>query len=209
MRQAEQLGLMTRLSPEQQEASKQQILQQFGKNNDEIWLFGYGSLMWNPCINYIDRQPGTIYGYHRSFCLQTHVGRGSQDCPGLMLALKPGGSCRGIAYRIDPAEVETELDLIWKREMISGAYIPRILRLHTALGEKRTVVFVINTEYPNYRSALSLEESASMMAIAGGWLGTCAEYLFNTVAHLEQLGIRNSHLHQLMLRVKQKQAVQV
>ena len=93
IKEAERLGLTTRLPPEQREASKQAMLAALG--NDEIWVFGYGSLMWNPCIHYCDRQPAQIYGYHRSFCLRTPTGRGSPEQPGLMLALKPGGSCRG------------------------------------------------------------------------------------------------------------------
>lgn len=204
MKEAERQGITTRVPPEQRQVSKKAVLQSFGA--DEVWIFGYGSLMWNPCIHYAERQAGLIHGYHRSFCLQSPTGRGTPECPGLMLALKPGGSCRGIAYRIDHDLADAELDVVWNREMVSGAYRPRILPVRTAVGRRRAVVFVINRHHPRYLPVLSLEESAATIAKASGWLGSCADYLFNTVAHLDELGIGDSHMHELMRRVVAHQA---
>lgn len=203
VKEAERLGLTTRLPPAQRQASKRAILEAIG--DDEVWLFGYGSLMWNPCIHYLDRQPALLHGYHRSFCLRAPTGRGSPDCPGLMLALKPGGSCRGIGYRIDPALAETEFDVVWNREMVSGAYRPRLLTLRTPLGPRRAATFVVNRDHPRYLPDVAPEQAAAMIARAEGWLGRCADYLFNTVEHLDQLGVRDGTLHQLQRLVLEYQ----
>jgi cation transport protein ChaC len=96
----------------------------------EVWLFGYGSLIWNPAFHYIEQKPVLIRGWHREFCLSTPIGRGTPDSPGLVLGLDRGGSCRGVAFRIARAEAEAELELVWRREMVTGAYVPRWIRLH-------------------------------------------------------------------------------
>ncbi len=199
IREAERLGLITRLPPEQRRASKRAVLEQFG--TDEIWLFGYGSLMWNPCIHYLDRQPALLHGYHRNFCLKSPTGRGSPDCPGLMLALKPGGACRGIAYRVDPALADAELDIVWNREMVSGAYQARMVRIRSPLGSHRAVTFVANRQNPRYVPDIHPDQAAAMIARAEGWLGRCADYLFNTVAHLDELGVADGPMHELCRRV--------
>jgi cation transport protein ChaC len=195
IKEAERVGLTTRLLPEQREVSRRAILDELGK--DEVWLFGYGSLMWNPCIEFIDRQPGMLYGYHRSFCLQSPTGRGTPEQPGLMLALKPGGSCQGIVYRIARDVAEHEFTVIWNREMISGAYRPKVVNIKTAIGLRRAATFVINRNHPRYIATMPLSEAAAIIAVAGGWLGTCAEYLFSTVAHLDELGVEDGPMHEL------------
>jgi len=93
--------------------------------DEDIWVFGYGSLMWNPAFHYLERRPALLHGWHRSFCLWTPLGRGSPDAPGLVLGLDRGGSCCGIAYRIAAADRDTELALLWQREMVADGYTPR------------------------------------------------------------------------------------
>lgn len=200
IKEAERLGLITRLSPEQRQASKSAILEQFG--DDELWLFGYGSLMWNPCIDFIDRQPALLHGYHRNFCLQSPTGRGTPECPGLMLALKPGGACRGIAYRVDPALADAEFDVVWNREMVSGAYRARMVRIRTPLGLRRAATFVVNPRNPRYLPRVHPDEAVAMIARAEGWLGRCADYLFSTVEHLDELGVGDGPMHDLCRRVR-------
>jgi len=201
---AQRLGLMTWLPPEERERSRRAILAQFG--DAEIWVFGYGSLMWNPCIHYLDRQPARLYGYHRSFCLRTPLGRGTPEHCGLVLALEGGGSCRGIAFRVDPAIADHELTLVWNREMVSGAYVPRLVNIHTPLGRRQAVTFVINREHPRYAADLSPEETAATIAVAAGKLGSCAEYLFSTVEHLDELGVADGPMHQLRRLVERYQS---
>lgn len=201
IKEAERRGLTTRLPPEQRQASKRAVLREFG--DDEIWLFGYGSLMWNPCIDFLDRQSALLHGYHRSFCLRTPTGRGTPECPGLMLALKPGGACRGIAYRIDPGKADTELDVVWNREMVSGAYVARMVRIRTPWGPRRAATFVVNRDHSRYVPHIEPDEAAAMIARAEGWLGSCAEYLYSTVDHLDELGLRDGPMHALRRRVEE------
>ena len=98
-----------------------------GRPDGPVWLFGYGSLIWNPAFEFAEKRPATVHGLHRRFCLRTFLGRGSKDRPGLVLALDRGGCCRGVAFRIAAERVESELDIVWRREMISDAYRPRWL----------------------------------------------------------------------------------
>ena len=140
---AEQRGIFTRMTPEDREISKKKTLAQIPDGSD-IWLFGYGSLMWNPTIEYDKRVPARVYGYHRQFCLWTHMGRGTPERPGLMLALQSGGSCDGFAYKVNKSHADEELSIVWNREMVSGAYVPRIVTLHTADGPVPGIAFVIN-----------------------------------------------------------------
>jgi glutathione-specific gamma-glutamylcyclotransferase len=116
------------LSEAELQASLCHTLQQQQPDSD-VWVFAYGSLIWNPIFRYVERRVGTIYGFHRRFCLWVPVGRGTPDNPGLVLGLDRGGSCRGIAFRIAAADVPSELLLVWRREMIVGSYIPRWVRV--------------------------------------------------------------------------------
>ena len=199
---AERLGLSTRLSPEERRKSKEKALARFAPD-EEVWLFGYGSLMWNPCIHYVDHQRALVFGYHRSFCLQTLIGRGTPERCGLVLALEPGGSCQGIAFRIAAELADAELDIVWNREMISGAYQPRVVKVQTPLGVRRAITFIMDRQHPRYLGGLNLQAAATMIAHAKGELGTCAEYLFNTVQHLDELGIVDGPMHRLKCLVQE------
>jgi cation transport protein ChaC len=166
-----------------------------------VWLFGYGSLIWNPAFHFTDRRTGRIFGWHRRFCLWTHLGRGCPERPGLVLGLERGGSCRGVAFHIAPEVVEEELEIVWRREMISGAYVPRWVEVRTALGPVPAIAFVINHAHERYARDLSDEEVAEVLATASGWLGPCADYLVNTVDHLAALGIHDRPLERLRQQV--------
>jgi cation transport protein ChaC len=169
--------------------------------SDGAWVFGYGSLIWNPAFHFTDRLTGTVYGHHRRFCLWTHLGRGCPERPGLVLGLERGGSCRGVAFRIAPDAAAEELEIIWRREMISGAYVPRWVAVHTPLGTVRAVTFAINRAHERYARFLPDERVAKVIATAQGWLGPCADYLINTVDHLAALGIHDRPLEKLRQQV--------
>jgi cation transport protein ChaC len=111
-----------------------------------------------------------------------------------VLGLERGGSCRGVAFHIAPEVVEEELEIVWRREMISGAYVPRWVDVQTALGRVPAIAFVINHAHERYARDLSDEEVAEVLATASGWLGPCADYLVNTVDHLAALGIHDRPL---------------
>jgi glutathione-specific gamma-glutamylcyclotransferase len=166
-----------------------------------VRLFGYGSLLWNPAFHFTDRLIGTVYGYHRRFCLWTHLGRGCPERPGLVLGLERGGSCRGAVFHIAPDAVEEELAIVWRREMLSGAYVPRWVDVHTAGGTVRALTFVINRAHERYARFLPDDRIAEVIATAQGFLGPCADYLINTVNHLAALGIHDRPLERLRARV--------
>jgi cation transport protein ChaC len=188
------------LTPEEQRASIQALLRERAAGGD-VWLFAYGSLIWNPLIHYVEKRVGTVHGYHRCFCLWTHIGRGTAAKPGLVLGLERGGACRGVVFRIAEAEVERELEVLWRREMLTGAYAPCWVTAATAQGPVSAIAFLINRAHARYAGKLPEERIVAAIAEAQGPLGPCATYLFNTVAHLEELGIRDRRLLRLRDRV--------
>jgi cation transport protein ChaC len=118
-------------------------------DSGDVWVFAYGSLLWNPMIHFTEKRVATVHGFHRRFCLWTHLGRGSASAPGLILGLDYGGACRGLVYRIAKAEARQELELLWKREMVTGSYAPRWVRIVTHEGGRGwAVAFVINHAHP-------------------------------------------------------------
>jgi cation transport protein ChaC len=172
-------------------------------DGQDAWVFGYGSLMWNPAINVVDSRKAHVRGYHRTFCLTLGVGRGSLDAPGLMLAIDRGGSCTGVAHRIAADAVESELSILWLREMISGAYEPRWVNADIdGYKRARVLTFVINRSHPRYEGALPEAQVAQRIARAQGMLGTNREYLYRTVRHLAELGIDDRPMHSLERQVR-------
>lgn len=182
------------------EASIASILQRQLPDLD-IWLFAYGSLIWNPVVQFIDRQIGTIHGWHRQFCLWTPLGRGTPDNPGLVLGLDRGGSCRGVVYRIAATELRSELLLLWRREMVVGSYIPRWVRVSTGTQVIEAITFTINRQHFGYTGKLPLSLTAHQIATAEGALGSCADYLMQTIAGLESEGICDQYLTTLRDRM--------
>jgi cation transport protein ChaC len=172
----------------------------------DVWVFGYGSLIWNPCFHFVERRVVTVPGWHRRFCLWTSIGRGTPDRPGLMLGLEPGGSCRGVAFRIAEAEVESELDIVWRREMVTAAYRPTWVSARGEGGSVRAIAFTINRDHPRYAGRLDEARIVEALATAAGPVGACCDYLFNTVAHLEELGVRDRRLRALCRKVRERQA---
>ena len=172
----------------------------------DFWVFGYGSLIYNPIIEHSRRAVASIYGYHRRFCLWTKIGRGSPDCPGLVLSLDRGGSCKGVAFQLNPQNAIAELDLLWRREMMTMAYQPRLLSLHTDIGLKRGLVFVANPARSTYAPPMPFEVTAEVVANAAGFNGPCRDYLFDTVKGMQAYGIRDHQLEKLATAVQQKLA---
>jgi cation transport protein ChaC len=120
----------------------------------------------------------------------------------MMLGLDRGGSCHGVAYRIAPDKVDEELEILWSREMVARGYDPRWVRVHTAHGPVHAIAFVVRHDFDRYRSRMDEEEMARLIATASGWLGSCAEYLHNTVQHLDALGLPDAGLRRLDRRVR-------
>jgi len=198
---AEKFGEAKFLSEEEREASRHAIMASYTPG-DELWIFGYGSLMWNPAVHVSESLPARIEGFSRNFCMRLMFGRGMPDNPGLMLCLVAGGSCAGIAHRLAPEHVESETKILWMREMLSGAYVPTWVELDLGARRVRGVTFVINAAHPRYMPGLSLEEKAARIAKAEGHLGTNRDYLFRTVAALTTAGVADPYLDDLHRRVR-------
>lgn len=189
------------LSEAELQESLQSILDQHAPGED-VWIFAYGSLIWNPTFQFGERRVGTLRGYHRRFCLWAHIGRGSPERPGLFLGLERGGQCGGIVFRIPADIARAELELIWRREMLTGAYVPRWVRVDTPEGPVRAVALLINRRYGLYAGRLDEGTVVAALASAEGRLGRCSDYLFNTLAHLEAEGIRDRMLRRLARAVE-------
>lgn len=174
-----------------------------------MWVFGYGSLLWNPGFEVADRAMATLDGYARSFCMRSIHHRGTEDAPGLVLALDAhaGAECRGVAMSVPPGQEADTLGYLRDRELISSAYIEK--RLPVRLDDGRTVtayVYVIDADHVQYCGGLELEEQARIIARAVGGRGPNHEYLFNTTDHLAELGLPDDDLEWLAIRVRQLMA---
>jgi len=161
-------------------------------------LFVYGSLIWNPEIAHTAETPATAHGWHRSFCLRMIRYRATPECPGLMMSLDRGGSCKGILYDLPDDALAPQLDRLFRREFTVKPInnVPRWIRVHTPEGPVTALGFVMNRASPAYRR-LPPEEQAAMLATACGYWGSGAEYLMNTVSHLEARGIHDRNLWHL------------
>jgi cation transport protein ChaC len=167
-----------------------------------IWVFAFGSLIWNPAFHFVERRTARVHGFHRQFCLWARAGRGSPEKPGLMLSLETGGSCTGVVYRIAEDESATELDVLWRREMFTKAYRPVWTTAYTPAGPVAAIAFTANRTHDRYAPALNDEAIAYHLATGAGALGRCCDYLFETVGHLRTLGIRDRRLENLERRVR-------
>lgn len=167
-----------------------------------IWVFAFGSLIWNPAFHFVERRTARIHGFHRQFCLWARAGRGSPERPGLMLSLVSGGSCTGVAYRLAGRAAATELDVLWRREMSTMAYRPVWTAARTPKGLEPAIAFSANRDHERYVPGLEDAAVARYLATGAGPMGRCCDYLFDTVAHLRQLGIRDRRLEALEAKVR-------
>jgi cation transport protein ChaC len=170
----------------------------------DVWVFAYGSLLWNPDFPFVEKRIGTIRGYHRRFCLWQWRHRGTRARPNLMLALDRGGCCKGVLYRVAAPDVRSKLAGVWRRELIGDAYRPRWLWAETAEGPVESVAFVINRDGERYAGRLPEEKVAEFMAAACGHTGPGAEYLLETVTALEAAGLRDAMLWRMQSMVAER-----
>jgi len=168
----------------------------------DLWVFTYGSLMWDPGFRHVDVQPALLRGYHRAFCVYSNRYRGTVDRPGLVLGLDPGGACSGMAYRIAAADVAEALEALWRREMRRGVYVPRMLPVLAAARRRNALAFLANRGHEAYAGRLALETCAAIISDCCGERGPNVEYLVNTLRQLDALGVHDQHLHRLMAAVR-------
>ncbi|WP_267423563.1 gamma-glutamylcyclotransferase [Methylobacterium sp. GC_Met_2] len=172
-----------------------------GCEGNAVWVFAYGSLMWNPEFPVAERRIGTVRGFHRRFCLLQRRFRGTPERPGVVLALDRGGLCRGIVFRLPNSEIREALMPVWRREMRGRGYVARWLPVATEAGTVSALTFLANRASDRYAGRLSDPEIAEKIAVACGHKGPSAEYLFRTVEACERLGIRDRHLWSLQALV--------
>jgi len=166
---------------------------------DEFWVFGYGSLMWNPGFDYEEQVQAQLFGYRRSLCVRSWVHRGTQEHPGLVLGLDRGGSCRGMAFRVRAEAQDAVLAYLRERELVTHVYLERMLPLSLADGRRvRAVAYVIDRRHIQYAGALEIAEAAAIVHAAKGQSGPNDAYVFNTVTHLQAMGIRDQWLEQVV-----------
>lgn len=169
---------------------------------EDLWIFGYGSLMWRPDFAFIESQVALLRGYHRALCVYSHVHRGTRDRPGLVLGLKRGGSCKGIAFRVAPKDADATLAYLRAREQVTDVYLETTLR--ATLADKRTinaVCYIADRKHEQYAGSLERAELMRLVTQGVGVSGANPEYVRNTQAHLRELGIRDATLEWLMDRL--------
>ncbi len=162
-----------------------------------VWVFGYGSLMWNPAFHYAERRRAMLEGWQRRFCLWLRIGRGTLEHPGLMLALDRGGHAEGVAFRLKEEGLAEELLLIWRREMVVVGYLAIWVTLQTEDGPVAALTFVADHAQEAYAADMNDEDAAARIAEARGPVGSCAEYLRETVGQLDGMGVRDENMERL------------
>ncbi|MBO9677975.1 MAG: gamma-glutamylcyclotransferase [Acidovorax sp.] len=164
-----------------------------------VWVFGYGSLMWNPLLAFEERRVATLGGWHRSFCLRSIAGRGSPEHPGRVLSLEPGGEVRGVALRLPPSQAESELRLLWTREMTSGAYRPLWCAVELPGGRQlQAATFVADPCHPQHEPDASPATVARLTAVARGAFGPNVDYVRALARALQQEGLRDPYVDEIL-----------
>jgi cation transport protein ChaC len=168
----------------------------------DLWVFGYGSLMWDPGFHFAEVRSAALAGWRRRFAYRISGGRGTPEQPALMLSLEPGdGVCEGLAFRVAAEAVEHESACIWRREMVRGGYRPTLLPLATPQGPVRAVVFAANFDHPEHVGELPLDETVATIARAAGPIGTNRDYLEQLAQQLDWLGLIDDYVVELRRRV--------
>lgn len=199
-RQGPASGVFPALDPEERERRKRAFLECLPQ--DEVWFFGYGSLMWNPGFDHLECAKAHLVGFRRSFCVFSHRYRGTPERPGLVLGLDRGGECVGMAFRVCGSRLQDVVDYLWEREMVTGVYDPTAVRVRLDCGRQPVChAFVVNPGHPQYAGHLSDADRARMIAEAAGGRGPNREYLRNTVSHLTGLEVVDPWLEHLERRV--------
>ena len=165
----------------------------------DLWVFGYGSLMWSPGFRCAEKSVGLLRGYHRALCILSTRYRGTARRPGLVMGLCRGGSCWGMAFRVPAARVLRVLAGLWRREMIRRVYEPRLVPVRIRRGLRvRALAFVADSGHPQFVRELDLHGRAQLVAQGVGQRGLCTEYIRRTLEHMYELGVTDPHLARVL-----------
>ncbi len=168
------------------------------RQHEDLWVFGYASLIWRPEFDAAEQRGATVYGWHRALEMRSRINRGTPECPGLVFALVPGGSCRGMAYRIPAERADEELERLWLREMPTGVYDPRWLACRTPLGAVHALGFTLKRCSPSFVGPVPDGQMVDILSRACGRFGTTLDYLLETAASLQRCGIRDREIERLV-----------
>ncbi|WP_404299419.1 gamma-glutamylcyclotransferase [Alicycliphilus denitrificans] len=175
----------------------ERTLDEWGGRSD-LWIYGYGSLIWRPDFDFAERRAARVHGWHRALKMWSRVNRGTPECPGLVFGMLPGGSCRGMVFRVPQGDARQVLLNLWQREMVLGVYDPRWLACQTPEGAVRALAFTLSRKSPSHTGVLADEEYRRIFAQARGIYGSTRDYAEATQAELLRLGIRDRALARLI-----------
>ena len=175
------------------------IVAKTGESGQDLWVFGYGSLMWRPGFDYVERELAWLRGYHRALCIYSHVHRGTPQQPGLVLGLDRGGSCRGVAFRVEAAKAEATIAYLRAREQVTSVYVERRVRIRLDNGrEVEAVTYVVDRKHVQYAGKLPLDKIIEYVRAGVGQSGENPAYVLNTHRHLAELSLRDPVLAHLV-----------
>ena len=183
-----------RSDPQQQ---LEQALAQWGGQQD-LWIFGYASLIWRPDFEFAESRLASVHGWHRALRMWSRINRGTPEVPGLVFALLSGGQCRGVAYRVPCEQGRDVLARMWLREMVTGVYDPRWLPCRTSTGEVRALAFTLSRRSPSYTGPMTAAQYHAIFREASGRYGSTLDYVASTGRILADHGIPDRTLHRLM-----------
>lgn len=175
------------------------------KASEDLWVFGYGSLMWRPGFEFLERRNARLVGAHRALCVYSFVHRGTPERPGLVLGLDRGGNCRGIAYRVAKAKRTETIEYLRSREQVTMVYREAWRRVwldHDPQQSVQALCYMVDRGHAQYAGRLTLAEQLHYVRQGHGRSGQCRDYVLATVKELETLGVRDADLHTLGERLK-------
>lgn len=191
-----------RRSHQEREATRLEALT--GRLDCDMWIFAYGSLMWDPALQIAEIRRGKLEGFQRRFCLKIEIGRGSKEAPALMAGLDVGGECHGLVFRIPAEAADRETEILWMREMLIEGYTPSFLPITTPQGPVEALAFLADRSSPRYLD-LNTEEAAGVIAQGKGPLGRNLDYLDNLAERLAVLGIEDEAFETLRSTIRYRQ----
>lgn len=176
---------------------------------ENLWVFGYGSLMWRPGFQFIRREIALLRGYHRRLCVYSHVHRGTPEQPGLVMGLDRGGACTGIAFEVRGEDAEATIDYLRAREQVTSVYLERQVSVTlTSRGKPiRATTYIVDRAHRQYVPKISDEDQLPFILKGVGVSGRCVDYVTATAEHLRELGIHDHRLEALMALVNSQAAI--
>ena len=170
--------------------------------DEDLWVFGYGSLIWRPDFDFSERRAARVQGWHRALKMWSRINRGTPERPGLVFGLLTGGCCRGMVFRVPRERGAQTLELLWSREMALAVYDPRWLAAQTSEGPVRALAFTLSRHSPSHTGELSEEEYRAIFAEAQGKYGTTHDYAHRTLEELRRHDIRDRNLERLLKLIR-------